>query len=293
MDTLKNNSIIIINILAALLISIVAFIFIAKSFTFYYFPIIFNNKILLALAYLVICSTYVFYIVCYLYNYKTLYRVFWLVLVLICFCSVMFYLFNYSGFAHKINSIETLRTYIQGAGKWAAFIFILLQFLQVIILPLPGSVTVASGVILFGPMLSFIYSFIGITVGSLVAFFVGKVFGLKVVKWLVGEESLDRWLEGFNSGHYFIITAMFILPLFPDDILCFIAGLSAMSNTYFLIMIIITRFVSIFATAFSVGFIPFNTWWGISIWLVIAVLALLSVFIIYNHIKNKKQVKKF
>ncbi|MGN0805776.1 MAG: hypothetical protein ACI4MC_01950, partial [Candidatus Coproplasma sp.] len=59
--------------------------------------------------------------------------------------------------------------------------------------------------------------------------------------------------------------------LFPDDVLCFIAGLSSMTWGYYLIMITVTRLISVTITSFSLQLIPFTTWWGITIWLIIAV----------------------
>ena len=76
---------------------------------------------------------------------------------------------------------------------------------------------------------------------------------------------------------------MFILPLFPDDILCFIAGLSSMSWQYFVVMIVVSRLIGIAGTCYSVNFIPFNTWWGILIWgILIAALVVAFIFLYKN-----------
>lgn len=75
---------------------------------------------------------------------------------------------------------------------------------------------------------------------------------------------------------------MFILPIFPDDILCFVAGLSTMTWRYFIIMQLISRAISVSLTSFSVGgmIIPYNTWWGLLCWGVIGIaIVLLFVFI--------------
>ena len=77
-----------------------------------------------------------------------------------------------------------------------------------------------------------------------------------------------------------ILTVMFLLPMFPDDILCFVAGLSPMSWKYFIIMQVITRAISVSITSFSLGgsIIPYNTWWGILIWIAIGI-AIIALFI--------------
>ena len=181
----------------------------------------------------------------------------------------------------------------------AVFLFILFSFLQVIILPVPGSVTVAAGVALFGPLKCSIFSFIGITLGSIVAFAIGRVVGEKAVRWIVGEETLKKWLQKLKNKDYLILSIMFLLPLFPDDVLCFVAGLSSMTWTYFIVMIVITRVTSILATSYSVGLIPLTTWWGIMIWLIIGALVVAAFWVVCKYsdkidgfIKNKLKIKR-
>ena len=186
-----------------------------------------------------------------------------------------------------------------GDGNMAVFLFILFCFLQVIVLPVPGSVAVAAGVALFGPLRCAIYSFIGIVSGSIVAFAIGRWVGYKAVKWIVGKDTLDKWLEKLKGKDYLILSVMFLLPMFPDDVLCFIAGLSSMSWPYFLIMIVITRLISVLTTSYSFGFIPFNTWWGILLWAIIAVVIVLAFWLVCKYsdkidkfIKEKLKLKK-
>jgi uncharacterized membrane protein YdjX (TVP38/TMEM64 family) len=76
---------------------------------------------------------------------------------------------------------------------------------------------------------------------------------------------------------------MLVLPFFPDDILCFIAGLSTMTTKYFLIAILFSRTVGVFATCYSIDFIPFNTWWGITLWMILAVLIIIVFIFIYKN----------
>ena len=85
---------------------------------------------------------------------------------------------------------------------------------------------------------------------------------------------------------------MFLFPFFPDDLLCFVAGLSSMSPKFFLIMITVTRLVSTFTTAYSVNgsLIPYDTWWGIIIWAVLIVGCILLVKAVY---KNSDKIEHF
>ena len=161
-------------------------------------------------------------------------------------------------------------------------LFIVLQFLQVVILPIPSTVTVVAGAALFKPFLGSIYSLIGIVAGSLVAFLIGRYAGLRVVSWLVGKETLEKWLKKIKGKDKLLLTAMFLLPVFPDDVLCFVAGFSSMSVWYFLAVILISRVLAIFTTSYSVSLIPFDTWWGILIWAVLIALVIVLFVFLYR-----------
>lgn len=195
------------------------------------------------------------------------------------------YILKISGIMDKIDSIEDLRNYVSSFGYMAAVIYIALNFLQVVILPIPGIVSIGAGVALFGEFKTFIFAFIGIMSGSIAAFFIGKVLGYKVVKWLVGEETLKKWLKAVRGKDKIVLTFMFLFPFFPDDVLCFVAGISSMSSGYFLIMITVTRLISTVLTAYSLSgsLIPFNTWWGLMLWALIIAITVALTILIYKH----------
>ncbi len=185
-----------------------------------------------------------------------------------------------TGFFEIVRDGERLEEYLKKAGAWMSIVFIVIQFLQVVILPIPSTVTVVAGSALFGPLMGSIYSLIGIVAGSLVAFLIGRYAGYRVVAWLIGKDTLDKWLKKVKGKDKLLLSAMFILPVFPDDVLCFVAGLSSMSVWLFTAVILISRVFAIFMTSYSVSLIPFNTWWGILIWIVlIAAVIVLFIFL--------------
>ena len=71
--------------------------------------------------------------------------------------------------------------------------------------------------------------------------------------------------------------------MFPDDVLCFVAGLSSMTWPYFLVMIFITRLISCFTVSLSLDLIPFDTWWGIAIWIVLFALVALAFYLVCKY----------
>ena len=289
-----------VNILAAVLFGAVAFVFTAYGLAYKSLPFIAEHFMtLIIVASSVSASLVLAGIVFYLFQKQIPYKLILCTLIFLAIVGAVFFTICATGIITKINSIDALRDYIAGFGNMAVLLFILFCFLQVGVLPVPGSIAVAAGVALFGPLKCAIFSFIGIVTGSIVAFAIGRWVGYKAVKWIVGKEALDKWLQKLKNKDYLILSIMFLLPMFPDDILCFVAGLSSMTWGYFLVMIVVTRAISVASTSFSFGLIPFNTWWGILIWIVIAVLIGISFWLVCkysdkidNFIKTKLKLKR-
>ena len=187
----------------------------------------------------------------------------------------------------KLNQ-EQVQEIVKGTGAIAPLIFILISFLQVTFVPIPGAVTIIAGNFLFGFWLSFVYSYIGMLLGAMFAFFLGKTIGRPFANWIVGsKEKVDTWIKRLKGRQNVILFFMFFLPFFPDDILCTVAGLLPISYFGFLVMQVITRATSIgFTLLFMSGeFIPYQGW-GLVVLGVIAVICI-GAFIVSMKYSEK------
>ena len=218
----------------------------------------------------------------YLFQKQVVFRFCIIVYILLIFAAAVAYALLATGFIEVIRDADKLQAYLERSGGWMAIIFILLQFSQVVLLPIPSTVTVVAGSVLFGPFRGSVYSLLGIMLGSLVAFLVGRYAGYRVVAWIVGRDTLDKWLEKIKGKDKLFLSAMFLLPVFPDDVLCFVAGLSSMSLLFFVVVILLSRILAIFTTSYAITAIPFTTWWGLLIWGVFGVLVILLFFLLYK-----------
>ena len=192
-----------------------------------------------------------------------------------------------------MSSVKELREFVASLGADAVLFMLAFLFLQVVILPVPGFAAVGAAVALFGPFKGAVVSFIGILSGSFVAFFIGRSFGYKAASWVVGKKSLDKTLQSVKGKDKVVLTVMFLFPFFPDDVLCFVAGLSTMSNRYFAVMITLTRAISVFTTAYSIdgSVIPYDTPQGLIVWAIILIAVAAASFFIYK--KGETIEKKF
>jgi uncharacterized membrane protein YdjX (TVP38/TMEM64 family) len=134
-----------------------------------------------------------------------------------------------------------IKAQLKAAGSLAPLVFILLQALQVIFAPIPGEATGFIGGYLFGAPLGLLYSTIGLTIGSTLAFLIARWLEEHYVKrWIPGEilKKFDFLMERQGALISFIL---FILPGFPKDYLCFVLGLSHMPLKLFLLICTVGR----------------------------------------------------
>lgn len=129
--------------------------------------------------------------------------------------------------------------YMKRFGIFAPIFFMFLQLVQVVLPVIPGGASCLAGVLAFGPIMGFIYNYIGLAIGSCIAFYLSKKYGLKLVKKLFQEETINHYMKYIRNKKFTKIFFLGIfLPGFPDDLLCYIAGLSEMKFKTFLIIIL-------------------------------------------------------
>lgn len=192
---------------------------------------------------------------------KTILKLIISILILGLIIVGFYLLFRYLGWTSLTK--EQLQEKISSFGIWAPLVFILASFLQVTFIPIPSTVTIIAGSFLFGPFLSFIYSYIGIVLGSILAFYLGRLIGKPFVNWVIGDEKVvDDYLLKMKNKENIILFFMFLFPFFPDDALCSLAGILPMSFLAFLFMQLTTRLTSIGATLLFMSgeIIPYQGW---------------------------------
>lgn len=121
---------------------------------------------------------------------------------------------------------EQAKRYVESAGIFGPLVFILLQVIQVVIAPIPGQVAGLLGGYLFGPYLGLFYSLIGATIGFTIIFVLARKFGRPFVERFFSKKLIDKFDYITKSKGSFALFLIFLLPAFPDDLICYLAGLT-------------------------------------------------------------------
>jgi uncharacterized membrane protein YdjX (TVP38/TMEM64 family) len=211
-------------------------------------------------------------------------------------CAVIFYrlhsplwieavkLYNFLHDPHQLKAMLT------SFGPYSPLIFIIIQMTQVVALPIPGGPVEFLGGYLFGAKAGFIYSMIGLTLGSWLAFSIARIFE----KWLVEKFVSPKTLKKFDYliGHQGALISffLFLIPGFPKDAFCYILGLTPMHLGIFLIISTVGRVPGTLMAALQ-GAKAFNHQYKIFLILLGISAMVILVFYIY-HEKIHQLLKK-
>ena len=198
-----------------------------------------------------------------------------------------FLFLRFTGLWEKVNSVKKIREIVERGGVFSRAIFVLFQILQTTILQIPAIFVTVAGSIVFGRFEAFIMSYLGVLVGSIIMFYIGRKAGRKFLNWIIGEETANKWIDRMSGGKY-LFFLMMVFPCFPDDILCVIAGLTNMSFPFFIWTNIIARALGIGSTVFLAdgAIIPFHGW-GLVVWGIIVVFV---AILFYLSIRFKDKI---
>src|SRR3989442_6844249 len=98
----------------------------------------------------------------------------------------------HTGVLHRISSRDHLIALLREGGPSGALWCIAVQFLQVVIAAIPGEITSFAAGYVFGAWRGFLYSTIGVTLGSAFNFWFARVVGRPTLERLIGRDRLAR-----------------------------------------------------------------------------------------------------
>lgn len=155
---------------------------------------------------------------------------------------VLYFWLEHTGRLGIFSSKEEFREWLAQFGVWAPTIFVLLQVAQVVVAFIPGEVTSAAAGIMFGFWGGVALNILGITIGSIVAFAIARRLGRPAVEKLAGGGGVvEKYLDTVNRHSVWLLFTMFLLPFFPKDALCYVAGLTGIAWPVFILISFIGR----------------------------------------------------
>lgn len=136
---------------------------------------------------------------------------------------------------------ETLEMVLRDLGPWGPLFIVLAEIIQVLLAPLPGQVVGLVSGYLYGFWAGTAFCMIGLAIGTLLTVWVARRLGRPLVERLVSPRILGR-IDGYAERRGALaLLLIFLLPFLPDDLCCFVAGLTPLRIVEIVILGIIGR----------------------------------------------------
>jgi len=171
-------------------------------------------------------------------------------------------------------------------------LFLLVCFLQPIIIPTPEAVTILAGSELLGASWAFVLGVVGTLLGIYTLYEITSKKGRKFILRFVKQSKIERYND-FVGKHSILITGLlFIIPVLPDEIICVGAGLASIQKGIFMTIAFFSKIVSISMMAYAEVFaetFQISKWEIIVIELII--LFAIAGFFRYFHKRKKERIQ--
>jgi uncharacterized membrane protein YdjX (TVP38/TMEM64 family) len=133
-----------------------------------------------------------------------------------------------------------LRDWILSFGSFSPVVYFLVVVAQVIFSPIPAGPVTFAGAMIFGVSQGLVLSMAGSVVGSVLVFTAARRWGEPLAIRLVGEETFYKYSGRLDCEGWWLL-AILLVPLMPDDAVCALAGLSAVTFGRFLVFMVVGR----------------------------------------------------
>lgn len=141
-----------------------------------------------------------------------------------------------------LTSVTRLREVLEGFGPLAPIAYALVGATEAVFPVIPGSATIVAAPILFGPVLGVVTAYAATCLGSIAVFALSRHVGQDLLHTRFRPATVDRWLGWLGHRHFTRWFAVAIaLPVAPDDLLCYLAGLSQMRWRTFVVIILLLK----------------------------------------------------
>ena len=144
------------------------------------------------------------------------------------------------------GAAQKISAYLDSFGAGAAFMYLALQILQVVIAFLPGEPLEVLAGILYGTLPGLGLAMLGCLVGSALVFLLVRWLGEGFALRFFSAEKLQKLHFLTEKGRFErLVFLLFFIPGTPKDILTYVAGLTPITLLRFLLISTIARIPSI------------------------------------------------
>lgn len=187
-----------------------------------------------------------------------------------------------------------LQAMIEADLAWGIVIYLVLQILQVLVAIIPGGVIQILGGVLFGGVWGTFLCIGGILLGTVIVYVLVKKFGKPLVEAFFDEKVVTKFSFLQDSKKLELaIFILFLIPGIPKDLLTYVAPLTKIKMSSFLILSTLARIPAIImSTVFGSTLSNGNIVAAIIIFAIVACLGIVGILYKDRWLNSLRNLKR-
>lgn len=150
------------------------------------------------------------------------------------------------------NGKELVIESIRNEGALGMLMLLGLQFLQIVVVFIPGEVVQVAAGILYGPWLGAAVILLGCVISSAVIYQLVHRLGAPFVRDMVSKDHLEKFYSFERSGKLNIVVfILFLIPAMPKDVFTYLVPLTDMRMRTFLILSTVGRVPGVVVSTYA------------------------------------------
>ena len=182
------------------------------------------------------------------------------------------------------GNLEAITTSMEHAGIWGPVVLFILFVLQVFLAFIPGQALMIACGYLYGFWGGFLLSWLSLVVGGEIAYLLARKYGRPFAEKWIAPSVLERWNSAAAGQGIAFFAVSLVMPLVPNDAMCYVAGLGTIRRLHFSIANALGRGLACLVTSAAGAFGGSISWQGWTI--------LIAIFLIIGiawHIGRRNQ----
>ena len=170
------------------------------------------------------------------------------------------------------GSRDAITTSMQHAGLWGPVVLFILFVLQVFLAFIPGQALMVACGYLYGFWGGFLISWLSLVAGGEIAYILARNYGRPFAEKWISPTVLERWNKASAGQGVAFFAISLVMPLVPNDAMCYVAGLGTISRIRFSIANLLGRGLACIITSAAGAFGGNISWQGWAILVAIFVI---------------------
>lgn len=148
-------------------------------------------------------------------------------------------------------------------GIWGPVVLFVLFILQVFLAFIPGQALMVACGFLYGFWGGFLLSWLSLVAGGELAYALARKYGRPFAERWISPDVISRWNKAARGRDIGFFAIMLVVPLVPNDAMCYVAGLGSISHRRFSIANLLGRGMACVLTSAAGalgGNLPWQGW---------------------------------